>query len=106
MEDIGQYCFDFFHVRDGIAVNTPDNYKISQLPVPAIPGTMMFGGQVQPWEISFGINREDIRPGEEKYSAPEGSRLVLLRDGEEPFYFKIPTRELEVPGIVFAEARR
>lgn len=100
---MGQYCFDFFHIRDGIAVNAPHNYKIVQIPV---PGAMTFGGQLQPWEISFGINREDIRPGEEKYSVPEGSRLALLRDGEEPFYFRIPTRALEVPGIVFAEARR
>lgn len=90
MDDLGHYCLDFFDPRGhGKAVNTPAAWKIDSVKT---PGSFNLGGQITPWERAFGISPRDTPPGEERYSVPEGSRLVLIRDGHEPLYFQIPTR--------------
>ncbi|KIY51938.1 hypothetical protein FISHEDRAFT_56394 [Fistulina hepatica ATCC 64428] len=92
MEQYGQYCLDFFHVADGIPVNTPDGYKISHVPH---PGVFTFGGALVSWETAMHMDCQRVPQGTEKYSTPEGSRLMLIRPGEEPFYFQIPLRAVQ-----------
>lgn len=88
MRDLGQYCLDLVsRARRGEVVNTPKAWKFTFVP---LPGTFMPGGQLLPWETNFGIR--EVLPGQERYSAPEGSRLALIRDGCPPFLFQIPTR--------------
>jgi len=77
----------------------PEGYEISQLPR---PGMLTFVGKLVSWEEAMGVERQDLRPGMEKFSAPEGSRLVLTRPGEAPYYFAIPTRSLAY-NIEFAQ---
>lgn len=100
LERYGQYFLDLFDVRSGISVNTPDDYTIVNVP---IPGAFTFGGQLVSCETAYGVKRDELRPGAEKYSVPEGSRLAVIRRGQEPFYFQIPTRSIE--GIAFAGPR-
>lgn len=96
----GQYCLDFFHLRKNVAVNTPDNYKMVYVP---FPGVYTFGGELVSWEAAWGVRKEELRPEQERYSVPEGSRLALLRDGHDPFLFLIPTRIREA--MCFTEPR-
>jgi len=97
MERFGQYCLDFFHVKDHIAVNTPEGFKISHVP---IPGVFMFGGPLISWEAAMKVKH--LNDGAEKYSVPEGSSLVLTRPGEEPFYFQLPVRSVPQT-VVYAQ---
>jgi len=87
MEQYGTYCLDFFDVVERTPVNTPDGYVISYHPH---PGVFTFSRELVSWEAAAGIDR--ISAGMEKYSAPEGSQLVLMRPGKVPYYFQIPRR--------------
>ncbi|GBE85454.1 hypothetical protein SCP_0706410 [Sparassis crispa] len=92
MEQYGQYCLDFYHVDKRIPVNTPDGYEISPV---SHPGVYTFGGKLVSRETAMRVGRQSLRPGAEKYSTPEGSRLVLTRAGESPFQFEIPFRPVQ-----------
>lgn len=104
--DYGHYYLDFYDEHRKHAVNTPDNYKIVHVP---FPGAQTFGGELVSWEASWGVSKEELRPREEKYRVPESTRLALLRDGLDPFYFRIPTSsrgnvefsEPRVPGPLY-----
>ncbi|KAL4079249.1 hypothetical protein J3A83DRAFT_4085557, partial [Scleroderma citrinum] len=97
LERYGLYCFDFFDVVERVPVNTPDGYVISYCPH---PGVYSFKGKLVSWETAMKVDR--VPAGMEKYSAPEGSRLVLTCPGKEPYYFEIPRRPF-LPRVVFAQ---
>ena len=101
MERHRQYCFDFFDVVERGAMNTPYGYVISSYPTPGVPA---YPGELVSWEIAWGWERDRIPAGLEKYSAMEGSRLVLTRPGKMPYYFEIPRRP-SGDGLVFAQAQ-
>ena len=90
MEQYGLYCFDFFDVVERTAMNTPNGH--------AHLGMFAFSKELVSWETAVGLDR--IPAGTEKYSTPEGSRLVLSRPGKMPYYFEIPPR-LSGHGVVF-----
>ena len=46
------------------------------------------GGQLGSWENAFGVRGEQIPPGEEKWSIPEGSYVTLKRHGHPDFYLR------------------
>ncbi|KAL6300692.1 hypothetical protein BKA93DRAFT_707929, partial [Sparassis latifolia] len=89
MEQYGQYCLDFYHVDKRIPVNTPDGYEISPV---SHPGVYAFGGKLVSWETAMRVGRRSLRPGAWKYSAPEGSRLVLTRAGGSMWTRSAPSR--------------
>jgi len=89
LERFGQYCIDIFHAVDHIAMNTPKDFTISHAPN---PGVFTFGDQLVSWEVAMKVKH--LNDGAEKYSAPEGSSLVLTRPDEEPFYFRLPVRSV------------
>lgn len=99
MEKYGQYCLNFFHAGDRIAVNTPDRYEIVHVPR---PGVFTFGGKLVSWEKALGKDQH-MPAGTEKYSVPEGSRLVLVRPGEDPFYFQVPLRPAQQQRVEYAQ---
>ncbi|KAI6106666.1 ubiquitin-related domain-containing protein [Pisolithus croceorrhizus] len=84
LQQLRHYCFDFYNVTSRVPANTPEGFELWGV---RRPGTYSYGGQIKSWEAAFGLS--DILPGEEKYSAPEGSRIVLRRPGEDPFYFQL-----------------
>lgn len=96
MESYGQYCLDLFHVTDRIAVNTPKGFSISHV---SNPGVFTFGDRLVSWEAAMKVKH--LNDGEEKYSAPEGSSLVLTRPHEQPFYFQLPVRSVP-QAVVYA----
>lgn len=96
MRQYGQYCLDLFDTVQQAAVNMPQDYAICHVPH---PGVFTFGGKLVSWEESTGV--VNLRPGMEKFSAPEGSRLVLARPGKEHFYFQLPARPV-AQNVVFA----
>ncbi|KAI6118389.1 hypothetical protein F5141DRAFT_999961, partial [Pisolithus sp. B1] len=98
LQQLRHYCFDFYNVTSRVPANTPEGFELWGV---RRPGTYSYGGQIKSWEAAFGLS--DILPGEEKYSAPEGSRIVLRRPGEDPFYFQVPEMPAE-NGAPFAHA--
>ncbi|KIM54672.1 hypothetical protein SCLCIDRAFT_1152246 [Scleroderma citrinum Foug A] len=95
----GLYCLDFFDVVECTPMNTPNGYVISCYPQ---PGVFTSTGNLVSWETAAGLC--EISPGMEKYSAHEGSRLVLTHPGKTPYYFKIPCRS-SGHEVVFVQPR-
>ncbi|KIO00702.1 hypothetical protein M404DRAFT_1003715 [Pisolithus tinctorius Marx 270] len=98
MEQYGQYCFDFFDLVNDIAVNAPDDYKIWHIPY---PGQLTYGEHLVSWEAAMHVTTVPV--GEEKYSAQEGSWLVLTRSNATPLGFQIPFRPRSMVRMDFAE---
>ncbi|ETW75135.1 hypothetical protein HETIRDRAFT_455821 [Heterobasidion irregulare TC 32-1] len=91
----GQYCLDFFHAP----VNTPDRYEIVHVPH---PGVFTFRGRLVSWEKALGKDQH-MPPGTDRYSVPEGSQLVVVRPGEDPFYFQVPLRPAQQQRVEYAQ---
>lgn len=90
MEKHGQFCLDFFDTSTQKAVDTPEGLDIWHA---GKPGTHTFGGKLVSWQDAFRLDPGSRTPGYEKFSAPEGAYLALLKDGKETlFYFQLPTR--------------
>lgn len=95
LESLGQYMFDFFHASARTPTNAPDDHKI--FPVVA-PGSSAFHGEYVPWEaawkVAMGADYNSDGNNAGRYSAPEGTRPVLMHPNHENFYFEIPYRNL------------
>ncbi|KAF8548882.1 hypothetical protein OG21DRAFT_1448613 [Imleria badia] len=96
MEQYGQCCFDFFNPTEHTPVNTPNGFIITPLPQ---PGNIPFEKKLKSWKEAMQV--ANIIEGLEKYSAPEGMRLMLTYPEEAPFYFQIPSK----PAMGFAQAQ-
>lgn len=81
MAHLGQFCFDFFDVARRVPVDPPAGYTIED----------STGGTQMTWEAAFEWTAS-APSGSQKYSAPEGTHLVLRRPGEAPLHFRIPVR--------------
>jgi len=88
LESVKQMFFDFFDRTLRVAVNTPEGYEVYNVNNPS--GLAPYG-RLLSWERTEDRNRIP-RPGFEKYSALEGSRIMIRRPCEEPCFFRIPTR--------------
>lgn len=88
-----QFCFDLFDKHLRTPVNLPPDWEF--WPSEAnVPGVFFGAGPIHSWEVAAGVDRSDMKPGAEKWCAPEGSNVSLHRkdmpgDG---FTFAIPTR--------------
>ncbi|KAH9950528.1 hypothetical protein B0H21DRAFT_802429 [Amylocystis lapponica] len=80
------FALDFFDFSANKAVNSPEGWAISIVP---IPGTlsMLCSGPLKSWEENSGYRRSEIPPGEERVNMPEGALCQLDRPGFEPFWF-------------------
>jgi len=98
MEQYGLYCLDFFDIVKRTPVNTPNGYAISYY-LPSVSSSR----ELVSWEAA--ARMDPIPAGTEKYSAAEGSRLVLTRPGKMPYYFQIPRRPSVhgYGGVVFVQ---
>ncbi|KAH7889162.1 hypothetical protein F5I97DRAFT_1842083 [Phlebopus sp. FC_14] len=75
MESYTQYFIDFFRLDKWIPVNAFDGYELHCV---STPGMMpMAAGRHHSSENTFGISSTEIKPGEEKFCLPEGSRWCL-----------------------------
>ncbi|KAG6377447.1 hypothetical protein JVT61DRAFT_15252 [Boletus reticuloceps] len=83
-----EYCYmiDFFHCGREEPINSRNTgFEIHIAPP---PGTTEMQSCVEPlghlwsWEIKYGCREEDIPPGEERFSLPEGTTLSWFVVGE------------------------
>ncbi|KAJ7222582.1 hypothetical protein GGX14DRAFT_664297 [Mycena pura] len=78
-----QFFFDLYDRKLKHAVNSPPNFRYEILrPVQNYDLVSI--------EEAMGITRADIRPGEERFSVPEGTRCCLKRQGVTDFYWEMP----------------
>ncbi|KAJ6541886.1 hypothetical protein B0H19DRAFT_1175068 [Mycena capillaripes] len=80
--------FDVFDTHTRSPVNSPPSFRFTTVQ-PEI--------RLQSVEEVAGISREDIRPGEERFSVVEGTACRLRRGGALEFLFRIPVRSY--PGM-------
>ena len=108
----GHFCLDFYDTDRKAPVNLPAGHGL----YPGGPSMPPIGfasgpGQYLPWPkgVRDGMNSRLKVPafgswernmgmhsfpeGEEKWSFPEGSSLVLKRDGHPDFMFQVPVRQ-------------
>jgi len=86
LEEAKQMFFDFFDCTLRVAVNTPEGFDVYNVDN---PGGLAPYGRLLSWERAYDRNKTP-RPGFEKYSALEGSRIMIKRPYEEPCFFRIP----------------
>jgi len=91
------YCLDLFDITKKIPVDTPDDFEFWHVSSPSC------GMKLCSLQKVFGVPAWRIRPGDEKYTVLEGSRIVLVRPGNVPFYFEIPSRPMETGGVPFPQ---
>ncbi|KAI0671146.1 hypothetical protein C8Q78DRAFT_974327, partial [Trametes maxima] len=101
-----EYCLDFVDSRTGEPVNSP--FKFDLITVPDPNGPVGSGPMVclRPLECAFGIPRNKIRAGEEKFLLRDGQHCVLRRLGHRDVRFTVPIRRrpqavLSVPDADF-----
>jgi len=92
MHQYGQFCLDLYDVQNSVALNMPSEYSLVHVPHPGVYTFGGRGGKLVSWEESWGIARKEVKPGLERFTVPEGARLMLVRPNHNPFYFQIPTR--------------
>lgn len=109
MGPYAQFCLDFYDTTRKIPVNLPPGYALypatttmppglgpgyppAGFPIPANgPPSAAMGGQLRSWERN--LRMESFPEGEEKWSIPEGTYVMLRRRGHPDFTFQIPTRQ-------------
>ncbi|KAF8548874.1 hypothetical protein OG21DRAFT_1422293, partial [Imleria badia] len=96
MEQYSQCCFDFFDLFSHVPVDAPEGFKIMHLPQPSM---FPYKGRLPSWEESMRAPR--TQDGLEKYSAPEGMKLMLTYPRNDSLYFQIPSR----PAMGFSQAQ-
>ncbi|KAJ7627773.1 hypothetical protein DFH06DRAFT_1338948 [Mycena polygramma] len=79
----GMFFFDLYDVDKRRPVNTPAAYTFWMI-------WPRSDKALHSMEEYAGIRREDIKPGEERYSIPEGDACRLKRKGAADFLFRIP----------------
>ena len=119
MDYYGHFCLDFYDTERKTPVNLPAGYGFYAGGAPSLPPAAFspLPGEYVPksvrarmnsrsprcvpafgsWERNLGIH--SFPEGEEKWSFPEGSRLVLKRNGHPDFMFQVPVRQQAVFGI-------
>ncbi|KXN91556.1 hypothetical protein AN958_00542 [Leucoagaricus sp. SymC.cos] len=94
LDNQGAFVFDFYDCKTFKAVNSSPDWRVSIVPV---VGTMSFlyAGLLRSWEAEEGIRPENIKPGEERFSVPEGVTLELELPGGRKFRFTAPIRHFD-----------
>ncbi|KIK64844.1 hypothetical protein GYMLUDRAFT_402827 [Collybiopsis luxurians FD-317 M1] len=89
LEAQGQYCLDFIDQTTNDAVNSPHNWAIypSSHFVTLVPGGC---SKIISWEEAWGFEKDEIPPGEERFSVMQGLRCTVERPGTELFWFEVP----------------
>lgn len=92
LEAQGQYCLDFIDTRSGLAENSPRGWILH----PHYPQYgLSTNEQLKSWEEAWKVSRENILPGEERFSIGQGAWCGLERPGvDEVFWFEVPVRRL------------
>lgn len=104
LERDGAWVFDFYDIRDRRAVNSFEGWTVYISPTAPNTMSLIFGGEVKSWEANNGIERDDIKPGEERFSVPEGVTCSLVRpECQQPFWFTTPRRAHDIPNIHIEE---
>ncbi|TBU54012.1 hypothetical protein BD310DRAFT_989850 [Dichomitus squalens] len=94
MEAYNQFCLDFYDHRCDVPVNLPPGFSLGPSPV-NMQGVFGMAGPLVSWEQAMGIRSADIPAGEEKWSVPEGTYLVVRRADRpgQDFTFAVPRRQ-------------
>ncbi|TFY83266.1 hypothetical protein EWM64_g737 [Hericium alpestre] len=105
LEDDGIFLFDFVDMRTKKAVNSPVGYEVHAFPNRY--HMLNMPGPIISWEAAQNIQRKHIKPGEERFSVPEGTSCALHRRGQEIFMFAVPERprKQSIHGVQLATAR-
>ena|ERR1700722_18414210 len=89
LEATKMYCFDFINDQNQ-PVNMPAGWKIVTVPRPC---DFMLPLDVLSMEAAFGVQSEDIRPGQEKFMVPEGIRLRISIPNKPSVMITFPCRD-------------
>ncbi|CDO76724.1 hypothetical protein BN946_scf184796.g18 [Trametes cinnabarina] len=85
------YCLDFVRTASGEPVDLPFTFDLFCIPDPnALAST---GGPIvsmRPLQCAFGIPRDEISPGTEKFLLRDGAHCVLQRPGHRDVRFTVP----------------
>ncbi|KAI0759373.1 hypothetical protein BD413DRAFT_597893 [Trametes elegans] len=93
-----EYCLDFVRTATGEAVNSPfPEFELFSAPGPDAPIGSGPVVSVSPLECSFGVSRDQIPPGEEKFVMADGTTAVLRRPGHKDVRFRVPIRRPRNP---------
>ncbi|KZT02562.1 uncharacterized protein LAESUDRAFT_661564 [Laetiporus sulphureus 93-53] len=105
LEDDSIFLFDFIDMRTKKAVNSPVGYEVHAFPNRY--HMLNMPGPIISWEAAQNIQRKHIKPGEERFSVPEGTPCALHRHGQEVFMFAAPERprKQSIHGVQLATAR-
>ncbi|KAI0642954.1 hypothetical protein C8Q79DRAFT_980823 [Trametes meyenii] len=87
-----EYCLDFVDSRTGEPVNSPIKFDLISVPDPNGPIGSGPTIRLRPLECAFGISRNKIKPGEEKFLLRDGQHYVLRRLGHRDVRFTVPIR--------------
>ncbi|EPS98239.1 hypothetical protein FOMPIDRAFT_1051639 [Fomitopsis schrenkii] len=85
-----QFCLDFVDTKRGEAINSPIDYELWTVPNPVTPWLFMGAMRVFSLENNFGLETQDIRPGEEKFVLSEGMTYMFTRPGKKGLRFTVP----------------
>ncbi|KAI0759379.1 hypothetical protein BD413DRAFT_617837 [Trametes elegans] len=93
-----EYCLDFVRTTTGEAVNSPfPEFALFSAPGPDAPIGSGPVVSISPLECAFGMSRDQIPPGEEKFVVADGTTCVLQRPGHKDVRFTIPIRRPRNP---------
>ncbi|KAH9855267.1 hypothetical protein C2E23DRAFT_815036 [Lenzites betulinus] len=92
-----EYCLDFVLSKTGKPVNSPFEFSLFAGPGPTTPMGYIPTVGIEPLECSFGISKQDISPGAEKFVLRDGQLCTLRRPGHKDVQFVVPTRRRPEP---------
>ena len=106
--DYYSLCYlDFFDTRRQVSVNLPRGFSLhpaGHSPMPGaagmpgafyLPAVYSKKGAMPSWEEAFGFTRDQIPPGEEKWTAPAGSHVSVVKDGRALVTFAVPLSQAQ-----------
>ncbi|KAI0308984.1 hypothetical protein OF83DRAFT_1180149 [Amylostereum chailletii] len=98
-----KYCLDFVDKATREPVNSPRDFELWAVPQLNMWWLPSFSGKCQSAEVAFGVDRNKISPGQEKYLVTEGASYRLVRKGLKDVFFTIPMRPVPQPAPYWLE---
>ena len=87
---------DFVRTETGKSVNTPAGYELWSIPDPDTPTHHLqspdLSMRLRSLESCFGVTRDRLLPGEEKFILRDGLTCLLKRPGKRDVRFNVPIR--------------
>ncbi|TFK80517.1 hypothetical protein K466DRAFT_558947 [Polyporus arcularius HHB13444] len=94
---VGEFCMDFVHSETQQPVNSPFEYELWLVPNPATPWLPAPTVCLRSLETCFGVAKNRLRAGEEKFVLKEGQTCLLTRPGRKGVRFTVPVMPRPTP---------